>query len=346
MPHLPLQHEDMRKKVCCVCLNEHGNKAKREINSSEAEIVNANWVPKFNVSNPLMPSGICVRCIFDISQFKDGIEVHPLLPDSYHCKGYHPPTRAVEGVVCGCTWCELGRKNGLEMRKFAAERKGKANKVRRRLCPECYRGVLDGHLHACDPKDSAKTRNLLNNIPEEVAANIAAAYIAEKLRSGEASSIALPHPSGLGGHPMVVTVGHQAAAEEKPSFNQQEIVSMTSETGVPQRAMYSFLANVRSKFGRNSVEPGIKTGFPLHNKQYEDYFAAKFEDFEGSNGEKIRMPFVHCTDLEGFINKVEENRGAKRGKKRKIGGDSGKGFLKLTLTLYDPGISFANCTMG
>ena len=32
---------------------------------------------------------------------------------------------------------------------------------------------------------------------------------------------------------------------------------------------------------------------------------------------------------------MEENRGGARGKKRKLGGDSGKGFLKLTLTLYD-----------
>lgn len=330
----PLSHEELRAKVCCVCLNEHGEKAAREVSNGEADIVTANWVPKYNVSNPRMPSGICLPCIFDINRFRDGIEVvHPLLPENYHCENYHPPTRAVDGVFCKCTWCKLGRKNGVEMRKFYHERKGKV-KVRRRLCQECYRGVIDGQQHDCDPSDAEKARNLLNNIPEELAAKIAAAYIAEKVKSGEGSSIVLPQ-CGHGGRPLVVTVGQQAAVE-KEAFTHKEIVGIAAEAGVSQKSMKSILGNMRPKLGRKIVEPGLHLGFAPHNNQYRDYFAAKFEEFEGSDGKKIRMPFVHCTDLNGFIEKLEENRGGKRGKKRKIGGDSGKGFLKITLSIYDP----------
>ena len=76
--------------------------------------------------------------------------------------------------------------------------------------------------------------------------------------------------------------------------------------------------------------------FSEHNSQYADFFTAKFETFEDKDGMPIGMPLVYCSDLVGFLEKVEENRGvAGRGKKRKLGGDSGKGFLKLTLSLYD-----------
>ena len=66
-----------------MCFNEHGDKAVRKVNKSEATIVSEEWVPGYNVANPRMPSGICKPCIFDINKFKDGIEVHPLLSDKY-----------------------------------------------------------------------------------------------------------------------------------------------------------------------------------------------------------------------------------------------------------------------
>ena len=105
------------------------------------------------------------------------------------------------------------------------------------------------------------------------------------------------------------------------------------------------MANLRIKFGRKVVEPGYADAQIEHNNRYIDYFDAKFENFEDREGNEISMPYVYCKDIEGFLSKVEENRAAaapqenlgavRRGKKRKLGGDSGKGTLKMCMSLFD-----------
>ena len=96
----PRSHEENREKVCVLCLNERGDKAIRKVMNvhprekepdgwqfkhlSEENIIRR-WVPGFNISNPLMPCGLCKRCIFIVNDTRDGkdVEHELLLPDAF-----------------------------------------------------------------------------------------------------------------------------------------------------------------------------------------------------------------------------------------------------------------------
>jgi hypothetical protein len=118
-------------------------------------------------------------------------------------------------------------------------------------------------------------------------------------------------------------------------FTHEELLYLKSEANLSGRQMDKVVAGVRLKMGRAAVDQGFHEKQIEHNNQYEEYFSAELMEFEGKEGEKVTKPLVYCNALGEFIDHVEENRGGRRGKKRKLGGDSGKGFLKLTLTLYD-----------
>ena len=128
-PTKPRTHEENRALVCVLCLNERGEKAIRKIRNvhprekepdgwkfkhlSEENLIQK-WLPGYNSANPLMPCGLCKWCIFLVSKFHDGQDVDHLLllPEDIRCKGYHPPTRSVENVICQCNFCKLARMYG------------------------------------------------------------------------------------------------------------------------------------------------------------------------------------------------------------------------------------------
>ena len=120
---------------------------------------------------------------------------------------------------------------------------------------------------------------------------------------------------------------------------------MKAETGGSGAQMEAILANLCIRFGRKVVKPGYHDAQIEHNNRYIDCFDAKLENFQDKEGNEISMPYVYCKDIEGFLSKVEENRAAaapqenlgavRRGKKRKLGGDSGKGTLKMCMSLFD-----------
>ena len=74
----------------------------------------------------------------------------------------------------------------------------------------------------------------------------------------------------------------------------------------------------------------------FQTNQYTDFFYVKIQEFEDKDSKKVEKTFVYCNSYKPFLAKVAENRGTKLElKKIKIGGDNGKGFFKLTATLYD-----------
>ena len=399
----PRSHEENREKVCVLCLNERGDKAIRKVMNvhprekepdgwqfkhlSEENIIRR-WVPGFNISNPLMPCGLCKRCIFIVNDTRDGkdVEHELLLPEDFRCIGYHPPTRSVEGVICSCNFCKLGQ---LKSSAFQAWRFGKKTKSRAKMrkqaqnhndrigwiCPDCCQGVAAGvskaqHMRQdCNvedrpdkglrmPTSSKVAQNLLETLPAEVAAKFVSSYLQQQQQQQSSNSDgagpSTSHGSGdmedvetnvvliprAHGPPMTVEIKDlhrpRREAAKRITFTGSEILILQTEAGLSRRQMQRILAGMRIKLGLKCIEKRMDQVFSEHNSQYADFFTAKFETFEDKDGMPIGMPLVYCSDLVGFLEKVEENRGvAGRGKKRKLGGDSGKGFLKLTLSLYD-----------
>jgi len=227
------------------------------------------------------------------------------------------------GGLSGPTF-HLFRRKKKAQRKQRKEPKG-------RLCLLCFREVVEGEGHLCQASTMAVVDNLVEMLPEEVTAKVAHSYLARQVEGG-GDQVLLPPAAG--GHPLLVSLGHREGAAEKIQISHQEVQTMKAKAGVSGNQMDKILADFRAKAGRKIVKPGARNASRLHNKQYSEFFTAGVMEFEDNDGKPLRKPFVYCSSYSKFIEKVEGNRGVK-GKARKIGGDSGKGFFKLTLTLYD-----------
>ena len=262
-----------------------------------------------------------------------------LLPSDYHFM-VPKSTRSIAGQVCSCRLCALGSLSGRAFLQFKwdmrarREGRGRLDKVTR-MCPSCFQGVVDNKSHVCKVSTKEAVQNLVEALPDELAAKVVHSYLAKQVEGG-GSQVLLP-PAG-GGHSLLVTLGDKevqlpSSSSGKVRLSLEDILVMKVKANVSDSQMETFLADIRVKFGRDSVEPGVRKALSLHNSQYRQYFTAKMGEFEDSDGNTVIKPFIYCSAYSEFIAKVEGNRGVKD-KKRKVGGDSGKGFFKLTLTLY------------
>ena len=90
-------------------------------------------------------------------------------------------------------------------------------------------------------------------------------------------------------------------------------------------------------FGRKVIEPGVKEAGVIHNSQYKEFFSSAMVKFKNSQGEPVVNPFFWCSKLKDFLTCVADKRGKKlEDCTLKLGADSGKGFFKLTASIYIP----------
>ena len=69
---------------------------------------------------------------------------------------------------------------------------------------------------------------------------------------------------------------------------------------------------------------------------FEKFFKVETVIFKDSNDEDLESPLVYCCDIVGFVETLSHLRGYNiTDMTEKIGMDSGKGHLRMVLTLYD-----------
>jgi len=69
--------------------------------------------------------------------------------------------------------------------------------------------------------------------------------------------------------------------------------------------------------------------------ELEPYFSVENVKYDIDKGEGIVVPTVYCSDIIGYVRKVSVARALDDDKlHKKIGIDSGKGSLKVTLSLF------------
>ena len=104
--------------------------------------------------------------------------------------------------------------------------------------------------------------------------------------------------------------------------------------------MRTLAADLRVKLGRNVVEAGFDTAMVEHNSMYKVYFSAEKKIFWDSDGNMVEKAFFWCNNVKEFLEVVARKRGKVLDEcSVKIGGDTGKGFLKITASIYNPGTS-------
>ena len=185
MPYKAMSHEVARGKVCAICTGEYGLRACRSVSEKEVQVIKK-LVPDYKLEDMRFPSGICMRCVYDLKKKSNGEEVVMQLPEDYMCAELKRDTRAQEGVLCVCCWCKQARLSGLDFRCWQAEKKSVKKRLKvDRLCQYCYRGLAQGQQsHVCNVSKEEAVNNLALNLPAEITAKLSHTYISSQVTVG------------------------------------------------------------------------------------------------------------------------------------------------------------------
>ena len=189
--------------------------------------------------------------------------------------------------------------------------------------------------HTCHVSDMHRVRNMVQSIPTELRPKLALALLREHqadISPQSNSSVKLPQVQG---GVVTVTIGKvstkQQAEISKLSLKEVQMMSSKAHlTGVQQQ---SILADIRSKWGKNSVDPGLKKSIPAHNMKFAKYFRVEKKQFETSSGDLVEKALFYCHNVEEFLREVDVDR-------EKVGvaqltviqGDSGQQYTKVSVS--------------
>ena len=310
-------------------MNMNGDKACRKVNKQECQQI-AELIPGYNNENSYFPSGICKTCIFLLKRAQEGNEVEFILPEEYHVT--LPRNLRSRGQKCDCKICDLARLNGNDFQQWQREMKGKVKPEITRLCTSCFRGLVKGQKHSCSAHTLEAVQNLTMTLPEEVRAKLAYDYLSTKVDAAGDKPIFLTPPSG--GHSVPVFYGKSAETSPIEPLTHEEAITIGSQNGLSSQTMENIMADLRAKYGRNFVEPGLSEATISHNSQYAEFFTAEEVNLLDSKQNEQEKLFFYCSSLIPFIQKVCENRGIKlEEQKMKVGVDHGLEWEKITLSL-------------
>ena len=332
-----MTHEEARMKVCAVCTNLWGYKAARKVTPEEEKLIQQDVLEVYTSCNMFFPSGICVRCIHLLTLVKRGDrDVELKLPEDYICQPARE-TRSSDGEVCSCRWCKLARMSGLKLRQWQNKVKGKEMIKVKRLCQQCYVGILEGSSHKCSASTLEAVINLTKSLPRNLQDKLALEILKQRQAEvapaqDDCQEILLPQARG--GYPVPVLLAKDICAPQ-PKFSHQELLTMASSAHLTGKQINTVAADLRAKLGQKAVEAGFDTAMVEHNNQYAEYFSAENKMFWDTEGNIIEKAFFWCHRVKDFLDLVARKRGMVLEEcNLKIGGDTGKGFLKVTASIY------------
>ena len=293
-------HQQCLELVCAVCTNLNGYKAKKVVSDIEVELIKKYVFPGYEKHSIWFPQGLCVRCALDLREYDhkeeeqekenggggDGISsgtkmyrrkhrnVKLVLPDDYICN-LPIQTRGQVLKICTCRWCYLARLNGPDFQKWRASLNKSIRPIITHICSDCGRGVpVTVKVHKCSTTDQDRVRSLVQSLPSQVKGKLTLALLKEQqdINSNSEATIALPQLNG--GHKVQVTVGKVAMKQPVP-LNVKEVQVMSSKAHLTGAQQQSILADLRSKWGRQVVEPGMQKALPEHNRMFSEYFSVE-----------------------------------------------------------------------
>ena len=278
-------------------------------------------MPQYDMEDNRYPSGLCVKCVNSLSRFKTGkIETVSAF------KKYEPAPINVkdENTDCHCFMCKVDhKKNSL------FEKQDKQDVLR---CDHCFTKLMQGKPHNCSKQSLFENVLSLDENMLDMIAN-------EHLRRKNMEEIHLVNING--GKPLIVSLGRKQDPQTKTTniFTHEKIDHMEKDIGVGQKKMYVILRYIRSTFGKHSVEPYWRETVIEENEAYQEFFDVEDTEFKNSKGKPINVPYLYPKDTVGLLDKVAVERGytgyADPRLEYKFGTDSGKGFTKTVISIFD-----------
>ena len=347
-----LTHEACRAKVCAICYGRSGNKANQKV-TAHLELGMRSFVfPEYNMSDERFPVGLCDTCRLTLLEqmkgesLRDGKPIRELVLPDPTCYQAKPSkvTRLSSSQDCQCLICSLARMNGLEWRRFVADcKKGKVEAPPDikydRLCRDCFAPIYRGSNHT---SSSCKSRKqTLSNL--SVAVNnsntdmdlVSSSYIKSVSSEAQSSTVSLRQSSG--GRPVVVNIGRPGGGDFREKLSTKEVKMIQTEARLSDNQIGKVLKNLRLKFGRNIIEPGVRDGLITEKVKFDQFFSADVLVFKDNDGSPLPRPIVFCSAIVDFVNELIKLRMLDPGDfKLKVGLDKGRGHLKMVLSLYNP----------
>ena len=337
MPYVKKDHEACRKLVCVVCWGATGKKASRSVSKAEEAALKEFVVSSYSLSDPRLPSGLCTDCHFILGTWMRGTENPRSLPMQESYQALLPINTRSMGE-CMCKICTMAKMNGLEWRKFVSSLKASKKPLKKntdRLCAKCFSRIFVGNRHTAEVcRSSVQIVENLSSVSSEVLEKVVHNHLNKTVEESGDKTVKLTGVSG--GKPSVVTVGPTTKESESGPLSVKEILDMQSEASLSDTQMISVLKNIRLKWGWKAVENNVREALVERKGIFAKYFAVEMTTFLDSDENPFQSPFVFCSDLVGFVETLAYLRGYNfTDMAQKIGMDSGKGHLRMVLTMYD-----------
>ena len=343
----PLTHEECLRLVSEVCTNLRGSKAKRGVSEREVDLIRKHVFPGYQKGSIWFPQGLCTSCSADLhvldNQGEGGDEdkennvkkrkVNLTLPQDYICD-LPIQTRSKTVTTCSCRWCILARLAGMNFRKWkdGLRKKITGNPCITYICKECGKGVGSTvKKHTCHASDLDRVRALVESIPASVKAKLTLALIRDQQETACSSSFSLPQPQG--GKKVQVTVGPQPVQPKLKPLSLKEVQVMAGKAHLTGEQQKSVMGDLRAKFGKNVVEPGMKVALPIHNKKFARFFTVEKRSFLTSDGVLEEKHLFFCHSPVEFLQEVDRERGRQSMDQiTLVQGDSGQGYTKIAVS--------------
>ena len=346
-----LTHEACRAKVCAICYGKSGNKATQKVTANMEVGMKSLVFSDYDIADERFPLGLCNSCRITLLEHMKGESLQDrvvprelVVPDpTCYEANLSKVTRLSSSQDCQCIICYLARLNGLEWRRFVSEcKKGQPDMSPGvkydKLCSDCFAPIYRGSNHT--PSACKSRKNTLSNLTAAVNnANtdldlVSSSHI--KSLSCEAQSSIVSLRQSTGGRSVVVNIGRpHGDMEEKLSVEEARIIQ--TEAGLSDTQIGKVFKNLRLKFGRKILEPGVREALISEKSKFDQFFSADLVQFQDNDGSLMPRPVVFCSDILEFVNKLIELRMFNSGDiKLKVGVDKGRGHLKMVLSLYNP----------
>ena len=355
MPHSVKDHDSCRALVCALCFCEKGLKADRKVSVTVEAAIKQFHCSSYSLADSRFPTGICKSCRFLIHEWIHGKEnAKPLPPLAQPVTDIPPKTRSLN--KCTCRICHIAGLNGPAWRKHVMKVKKPKPKITQpsRLCSKCFSPIYRGSNHSenvCKSSRSA-VENLSSSVDQNVLESIALETLKSKVNESVDKTVNITSVNG--GRATKVTVGTSDKIRTPTNLSAEDVIAIQNEASLSDRQIICVLKNLRRKFGWKSVEPHLRKVLVERKQLFSDFFTSEPVEFQDKDGVPFNRVMVFCNNVVGFIELVAFLRNSNfQDLAEKVGIDSGvnlvlaviviliclisgKGHLKMTLTLYDP----------
>ena len=217
-----------------------------------------------------------------------------------------------------------------------------------KICAHCHSQIGQGLSHDCSRSTFRENvADLVKDKSERTRGRVVSTLLKDVFEDQCVDTRGGTVQLQTGGKSLKVTLGAKAAEliEDRKYFSHKDLVHIKSNRNLSDREILGLAGDVRKRFGRGAIEPGLQGALKVKNHALDYIFDVKTKDMKGKKDKETgEHPVVSCTGVsckdatavEELIQLVMKERGCNPfNTKGLIGLDDGQGMLKVGFTLIE-----------